>query len=245
MPEHWHKGCDTVNAIETENDVALLEQIRELGRMIQAEPSCELYRRLAQCYAQLGMEAAAMDAVRQVLRYQPGDIDATLLLGDLHRAQQEYDEAAAAYDLVLGADADNAAALLGQAQLALSQSLYARAREFLAKASACGADVVLLRQLQRQLDEATCKADNCVAEEQPLLSATLARLYLSQGMPEKAAAVYRQLLKRDPGKQEYAEELRKLRENSVAAPVLPAKTASLEEYLACWLQAIKRRRDNV
>jgi tetratricopeptide (TPR) repeat protein len=44
-------------------------------------------------------------------------------------------------------------------------------------------------------------------EKNGIVSATLAEIYLEQGYPEKAIAIYDQLLRKDPGKVTYKAKL--------------------------------------
>jgi tetratricopeptide (TPR) repeat protein len=97
------------------------------------------------------------------------------------------------------------------------------------------------------------------ASRDPLTTATLAELYLTQGFQEKAAGVYRELLTTDPGNAGYRrryEELTRAAQEP-AAPVaepLSAEAAAPagapaggdpESQLLSWLENIRRRRDGV
>lgn len=103
------------------------------------------------------------------------------------------------------------------------------------------------------------------AGRDPLTTATLAELYVSQGFLEKAAAVYRELVSAEPGNQGYQLRLSELREQQAAlaeaarglAPQVPAPLeqaaepptagpqGDLESELNRWLENIRRRRDGV
>jgi tetratricopeptide (TPR) repeat protein len=93
----------------------------------------------------------------------------------------------------------------------------------------------------------------------PLTTATLAELYVSQGFPEKAAGVYRELLGAEPGNESYRARYVELTraaqqqeagaaepaQGSTAAPVGAAAGDDPEALLAGWLENIRRRRDGV
>jgi len=107
----------------------------------------------------------------------------------------------------------------------------------------------------------------------PLSTATLAELYLSQGFIDKALAIYRQLLGADPGNLSYlarCEELERVKAQQAAPPAVapqaplepgpepaplveeqaspaaaPPLSGGAEAVLESWLENIRRRRDGV
>jgi tetratricopeptide (TPR) repeat protein len=99
----------------------------------------------------------------------------------------------------------------------------------------------------------------------PLTTATLAELYVSQGFLDKAIAIYQELLGADPGNHGYrlrCTELKSVRERQLeagsgAAPVSPLEADELPEQaeetpgndaeaeLSRWLENIRRRRNGV
>lgn len=99
------------------------------------------------------------------------------------------------------------------------------------------------------------------ATRNPLTTATLAELYLSQGFVGRALTIYQELLCADPESQPYrlrcaelAETLERQQEegrgaaaSSPAAPAAsePAPPTEIEDALGCWLENIRRRKDGV
>jgi tetratricopeptide (TPR) repeat protein len=92
----------------------------------------------------------------------------------------------------------------------------------------------------------------------PLTTATLAELYVSQGFPEKAAVVYRELMSADPGNESYRSRYAELTraeqqaapaaapaQGEAAAPAAASAADDPESLLVGWLENIRRRRDGV
>lgn len=82
----------------------------------------------------------------------------------------------------------------------------------------------------------------------PLSTATLAELYLSQGFTEKALAIYQELCNADPGNEAYRQKVAELKGGGGAPtpqPQEPSAPLDVEGELTRWLENIRRRRDGV
>lgn len=96
----------------------------------------------------------------------------------------------------------------------------------------------------------------------PLTTATLAELYVSQGFIERALTIYKELLLADPANQPYRlrcaeladiiERQQQEQHGAASAPGSatpaarePAPQTDVEDALDCWLENIRRRKDGV
>ena len=239
-------------------DKGLKQEARvALERVIELNPdNFRAQKLLGQLYVEAGEIALAEKALGQVLQQNPDDTESELLLqsiasltSDTHPEEEILEEAEVIEDLT---------------------------EEFEEPE----------RQVERQVEvkverpegfeesEESEESEFVWAEEpaeaaaqqpslNPLTTATLAELYVSQGFLGKAIAIYQQLLSVDPGHQPYrlrcSELQAELERQKVVAPAAPpaplpgpasaqqppAAPGDPEAELSAWLENIRRRRDGI
>jgi thioredoxin-like negative regulator of GroEL len=89
------------------------------------------------------------------------------------------------------------------------------------------------------------QAEDAAAPAAPFLSSTLAELYVKQGLPERAAEVYRQLLAEEPENQRARVRLAELESGLPSVDARAARRLALEQTIAgleALLAAVRRRR---
>lgn len=223
-----------------DDEVQLLGLIKTYKEQLRVDPASVSFFPLAQCYKKLGLSEAAVDVVKRGIEVNSDHVKGISLLADLLTASGEYDEASVLYERVLSLDEQNSEALIGMAQLDLSQNNYERAKERIDALAVEHPDHQILDHLRSQL-----KVDNANGDENILLStATMAELYLKQGLKEKAISIYRSLVHHYPQDGRYRERLATLLGQAVEETI-PAEKNEQIAGLEKWLFAIERRRKDV
>lgn len=223
-----------------DEEVKLLGLIREYKEQLQVDPASGSFLPLAHCYDKLGLVEAALDVVKRGIEKDPDHVLGLLLLGDLLAGSEEYDEAIVIYERVLRLDEQNIDALIGLARLDLRQHNFDRAKEridLLASNNPHHLAIVDLRsQLQSHRDDSS--------ESILLPTATMAELYLNQGLKEKAISIYRSLVHHHPDEVKYRNRLAELLDQPIDDSIMSEDNEQVVG-LEKWLIAIERRRKNV
>ncbi len=228
------------------DEVAILALIKDYSAQLSLDPASDVFIPLAQCYAKLSLLDSAINVVRQGLLHCQDHLGAQVLLADLLCQHKQYDDSAALYENVLQLDANFVPALCGIAQLSIVQTHWQRAKEYVEKIRGIDAENEMLSQLESQLN--TIHDDVAEVNTAKLVTATMAELYLQQGLKEQAISAYKILVKQQPENDILRCRLHELlaiennkddllRDDLVLSPPL----AQLE----CWLEAIERRRKDV
>jgi tetratricopeptide (TPR) repeat protein len=169
------------------------------------------------------LEAARL-GTRRLPHFSPGFSTMGRILGQMGRI----DEAMSAYATALSIDRQSQSALVGQARLHLIRGERDLARNILTEAAGYHpddekiADMLVALDLPRpwrkieqisQAQEPPPKQDALPAEPaEPIPTATLAEIYAQQGLLEKAARVYEDILRQNPGNAKAGERLLQLQE---------------------------------
>lgn len=222
------------------DEAQLLGLIRDYKEQLRIDPASDLFLPLARCYCELGLDEAGLDAIKRGIEKNPDHILGLLFLADLLTRSEEFDEAIVFYERVLSLNGQNSDALVGLAQLGLRQQHYERAQVRINQLVSNDPDHKAIEGLKGQLKSFKVEHDDSIL----LPTATMAELYLSQGLKEKAISIYRSLIQHHPDNVIYRDKLAELLQgNDVASPkdVTDKHVAGLEQ----WLFAIERRRNNV
>ena len=227
--------------MELPNDeVQLLSLIREYKDQLQTDPTSNVFLSLAHCYNKLDLIEAALDVVRCGIQNKPDHVAGLVLLAELLMSSNEYDESCATYERVLRLDAQNCDALIGLTRLDLRQHNYDRAEDRIKQLEDSAPHSHAIQELRSQL-----KSVNTASGDGILLpTATMAELYLNQGLKEKAISIYRSLMHRHPDEAKYRHRLADL----LGQPIADKEVVDINNHaigLEKWLIAIERRRKNV
>ena len=177
-----------------------------LEKVIASTPDNLLARRLlSQIYVEFGEIASAVDTLRYILSFNPADNESQVLLNSLKTSsgpdQGQPTQGTAVPDAVAGVTAT------------------AQQFEFLPEGDDIIEDAELLEDVVEEEpaddfaftppDEALADQDQPVfiEEHDPLRTATMAELYVSQGFLKRALTIYRELLETDPNNAEWKKRL--------------------------------------
>lgn len=280
---------------------SLISKIGSYLQIVTSDPRSTAFVPLAEAYCQIGLLDDALEVARlgtQALpHFSPGFATLGRVLGQMGRI----DEAMAAFAHALSIDCQSQAALIGMARLHLILSERDQARKILQQTAEFHPHDVNVRNMLVALDlprpwdrlrraqeapTAAAPPDELPAAAAPpeepvavagsepksILTATLAEIYVKQGLPDKAVAVYEEILKQDPHNQAARERLADLltadepaprAEDKMAAAVLtesadgaaeapvgrapavePPRRSALAT-LESWLVYLKQRREHV
>lgn len=258
---------------------SLIGKIGSYLQIVAKDPSSTAFVPLAEAYRQVGLLDDALEAARLGTRmlphFSPGFSTMGRILGQMGRI----DEAMSAYARALSLDRQSQSALVGLARLHLIRGERDQARKILLQAKEFHpedekiADTLTALDLPRpwdeikqapQIQEATPqKAEATVESGEPIATATLAEIYVKQGLLDKAIRVYQDLLEQNPDNETARNRLDALRGQTgtdvkapVASPaVAPVATAPAPQVepkeqsplaiMQRWLSVIKQGRSNV
>ena len=273
---------------------SLISKIGSYLQIISKDPRSTAFVPLAEAYRQVGLLDDALEAARlgtgSLPHFSPGFSTLGRVLGQMGR----FDEAMSAFAKALSMDRQSQAALVGLARLHLIRGERDQARKILNEAAGFHPEdehiqnMLVALDLPRPWDKIKrVQTEAVVSEEAPVVAAelvsdaatkpspeaiftaTLAEIYVKQGLLDKAVGVYEEILRRDPDNKAVQERLQALTapaepdvqptviEETVIAPVAevevtqapptpaepPARTplAMLER----WLAGIHQRREHV
>ena len=273
---------------------SLISKIGSYLQIISKDPHSTAFVPLAEAYLQVGLLDDALEAARLGTRslphFSPGFSTLGRVLGQMGR----FEEAMSAFAKALSIDRQSQAALVGLARLHLIRGERDQARKILNEAAGFHPDVEQIQNMLVALDLPRPwdkikggSAEDVVSEEaliveaeslpgkaeepspEAIFTATLAEIYVKQGLPDKAVGVYEEILRRDPDNKAVQARLQTLTtpaepdeqpvvfEESVIAPVAEvaapqAPPTPIEPtartplaILERWLTGIHQRREHV
>ncbi len=203
---------------------SLLGKIAAYTEILATDPRSTIFVSLSEAYRKMGMlddaYAVAVKGLEHLADYCPGHV----VLARIKCQQGDLDGSNASFKRALEIDAECLAALVGFSRLYLLQDCHDEARNLLLKArSLSPADPVINKLLlglteveeapelvKPPVSESPVVQLEPVATPEPLESATLAELYLQQGLADKALDIFRNLLARDPDNLELRRRIRDL-----------------------------------
>jgi tetratricopeptide (TPR) repeat protein len=226
------------------SDVQLLKLIQGYTQQLKDDPNSECFLPLAQGYDKLGLLDAALSAIKGGLVHHPDNLQGQIMLAQFLCKNSQFDDSVTTYEKILQQTPDCVEALIGMARLSMVQEHYQRAEEYFQRAQTLAPDHALVVAFATEMGvnvEIDADIDN---DDDPLavVTATMAELYIKQGLQEKAVDVYQILLKQQPDNRIFRARLNELLGVDEVANELPI---SLMTKLECWLDAIDRRRKHV
>lgn len=242
----------------------LLDKITIYLQIIDRDHHSTAYLQLVDAYLQLGLLDDALAAARLGTTMLPTFSPCFVAYGQVLRELGRLDEALVAYREALRIDPLNSRAKTGLARLHIMGGRRDLAREVLQEAALAHPGDELISAMLAALElkapwrrpecpakPAAAPAEEPVAGEVPILTATLAEIYAQQGLPALAAQVYGEILRADPGNREAARRLAELSGDTGLVADQPADASPTEEaarrvaVLERWLEAIAARRAEI
>lgn len=224
---------------------------------------------LAKSAMECGFKTEAMTALEAVVRITPENIEAQRLLADLYTAEGKTDAAQICLSVAASLDMEfqepvtpppTAAEDLAEEEILDADILELSDELIDAETSADTTDHFAASPERPSLGDTVNRAEPflmemppplypeepaAVEEPPPMVSATIAELYVSQGFPDKGAAVYRELLSADPLNEVYGQRLAELTQPVRQPPVehREVQPDGLLDRLQEWLGNIGRVRE--
>ena len=253
-------------------------------QIVNKDPHSTAFVPLAEAFRQIGLLDDALAAARCGTQALPNFSPGFATLGRVLCQMGRFDEALSAYYQALAIDRQSLAALTGLARLHLIRGEREQARRVLGQAIEFHPEDEMLGNMMLALDlprpwatPAAVAVAPAVALEvatapepvseaagsAPIPTATLAEIYVKQGLLDQAIRVYEEILQAEPGNVGVSNRLAELRAPSAAvaevepaAAELPAETLAVPEKIEArsrdplavfesWLQAIALRRVHV
>ena len=187
---------------------ALLGKIAAYTELLVNDPRSTIFVSLAETYRKIGLFEDARDIVTRGIELHPEFGPAYVVLARIECQLDHYEASCAGFERALELDPNSLAALVGYARVKLLLHCPDEARDLLLHArNLSPADPVINKMLlglpgSTEVSNEPLQAPdiNEVAKKNltSLASSTLADLYLVQGLTDKALALYRQLLSRNP-----------------------------------------------
>jgi len=236
-------------------------RIADLKRRLSAEPTSRLFLELAREYYDSGQLAAAADVCTQGLKSHPAYLSARVLLGRICFDMGETGKSAEAMEIVLAQAPDNLVARRVLAEISMEEGDTELALDrYRALLAFYPGDVEARRKIEQleakraspapQPERATMApapaaetaqavSSGTLLDSGVLATPTLAEIYLQQGLHDKAAQVYREILRGDPGNADAIARLVEI-ERLSEAPDPAARTREKKvAVLNRWLDVIR------
>ncbi len=228
---------------------SLFGKIAAYTEILKADPLSTIFVSLSESYRKLGMHDEALSIVQKGLASLPDYGPGHVVLARIKCQQGDLKASEASFQKALDIDPDNLAALVGFSRLYLLQDNKVKARNLLLTARELSpADSVINKlllslpgpEVEPEIEKVDSQDDgapdvNTCAQIEPLETATLAELYLKQGMTDKALNIFRKLHARDPDNLDFRRRMRDidLLLNGISvSPAEPPCSGSVAETIA-------------
>jgi tetratricopeptide (TPR) repeat protein len=210
----------------------LISKIGSYLQIVAKDPSSTAFVPLAEAYRQIGLLDDALEAARLGTKMLPHFSPGFSTLGRILGQMGKIDEAMSAYARAFSIDRQSQAALVGIARLHLIRGERDMARKILRQAEEFHPDDEKISDMLNALDlprpweeikqaselQAVVPEGEDTAEEsgEPIPTATLAEIYVKQGLIDKALKVYRDILEQSPDNTVAQERMQQLQEQPEA-----------------------------
>jgi len=185
----------------------LLGKIAAYTEILVKDPNSTIFVSLGETYRKMGMFDDARQIIAKGLELHPDFGPAHIVLGRVLCQLDDFDGSVTSFENALALDSESLAALVGYARVQILLGDEESAKELLLRARELSPADPIINKLLLSLpddcpavgdteNEAVDDLDTVVAT--PLISTTLADLYLEQGLTEKALDIYQQLSRQNP-----------------------------------------------
>ena len=232
---------------------SLIGRIGSYLQIVAKDPSSTAFVPLAEAYRQIGLLDDALEASRlgteRLPHFSPGFSTMGRILGQMGRL----DESMSAYARAISIDRQSQAALVGLARLHLvrgdrdqARKILQQAREFHPEDDKISDMLTALdlprpwadiKQAAQTQEQTSSQKTNVVEPGEPIATATLAEIYVKQGLLDKALEVYQGILHQNPGNESARERIVHLQqlsgiEGEAITDAAPANDEPLPEVMS-------------
>lgn len=185
---------------EQNDQSVLLGKIAAYTEILVKDPKSTIFVSLAETYRKMGMFEDARQIISKGLELHSDFSPAHIVMARIHCQQDDYDASESEFEFALKLDPDSLAGLVGYARLKILLGQDDRARDLLLRARELSPADPVINKLLLSLPEPSAEqpAEQDSKATTPLASATLAELYLKQGMTDEALNVYKGLSAQAP-----------------------------------------------
>jgi len=190
--------------VEKVAEVSLLGKIAGYTEILSKDPRSTVFVPLSEAYRKMKLLDEAIDVANKGVAALPGYAPGFIALA---RAQAEHGlvkEAVVSFERVLQLEDENLQGIKGLARVRMMVGQVAEARSLLEKAKELAPEDPQIGNMLDSLDHVDSQANPSGDEkshdrEAPIATATLAEIYVRQGLYRKAFNIYRELHHADPG----------------------------------------------
>jgi tetratricopeptide (TPR) repeat protein len=204
---------------------SLLGKIAAYTEILVKDPRSTIFVSLAETYRKMGMFEDSRQIIAKGLELHPDFSPAHIVLARVLCQIEEFEASATAFKYALDLDSQSLAALVGYARVQILLGQESEARELLLSARELSPADPIINKLLLSLPEQEPVLDDENIEEhvpegvseissEPLISATLAELYLKQGLRHEALKVYQDLSTQSPNDLDLRRKIKEL-ENDI------------------------------
>jgi len=195
--------------MEQNQQSLLLGKIAAYTEILVKDPNSTIFVSLAETYRKMGMFEDARQIIVKGLDLHPDVSPAYIVLARILCQLGDLSGSVATFEQALELDPENLSALVGYARVQILLGDEMAARKILLKArSLSSADPIINKLLlslpqENEIDEESTAAqsgqiDDIEENSPPLVSSTLAELYLVQGLTSKALDIFQRLSVQNP-----------------------------------------------
>ncbi len=195
--------------MEQNQQSLLLGKIAAYTEILVKDPNSTIFVSLAETYRKMGMFEDARQIIVKGLDLHPDVSPAYIVLARILCQLGDLSGSVATFEQALELDPENLSALVGYARVQILLGEEMAARKILLKArSLSSADPIINKLLlslpqENEIDEESTAAqsgqiDDIEENSPPLVSSTLAELYLVQGLTSKALDIFQRLSVQNP-----------------------------------------------
>lgn len=188
--------------IEHNQQSLLLGKIAAYTEILVKDPSSTIFISLAETYRKMGMFDDARQIISRGLDLHPDVSPAYIVLARVLCQLEDFPGSVVEFEHALELDPENLAALVGYARVQILLGDEVAARELLLRARALSSADPVINKLLLSLPEVNIVESSAAPlvqsaeteeDSSPLVSATLAELYLVQGLTAKALDLFQRL----------------------------------------------------